>query len=87
MSANVTSAQSCTFVTGLQQLEMYSSSLIGLHPLGLSACTALTWLAFCDAEVGAEMQTHYSNTRQGTVTTLASGLFLLTNLTHLDVEP
>ena len=85
--ANVTSAQSCSFVTGLQQLELYASSLVGLDSLGVSACTALTWLALSDAEVGAEVQTHYCNIRQGTVTTLASGLFSLTNLTHLDIEP
>ena len=84
--ANVISAQSCTFVTGLQQLDMYASRLSGLHPLGLSACTALTWLVFGDAEIGAEVQTHYSNIRQGMVTTLASGLFLTTNLAHLDLE-
>ncbi len=83
--ANVTSAQSCNFVTGLQSLEMNASSFIGLHPLGLSACTALTWLVFDDAEIGAQVQTHYSNIRQGMVTALASGLFFLTNLTCLDM--
>ena len=84
--ANVTSAQSCTFVTGLQQLDIYASRLSGLHPLGLSACTALTWLVFGNAEIGAEVQTHHSNIRQGVVTALATGLFFMTNLTHVELE-
>ena len=84
--AHVTSAQSCSFVTGLQQLDMYASSFTGLHPLGLSACTALTRLQLCDAEIRAEVQTEYTNVRQGKVTTLALGLPVLTNLTHLDMR-
>ncbi|DBB01645.1 TPA: hypothetical protein ACH3X1_000280 [Trebouxia sp. C0004] len=61
--AVVTSAQSCSFVTGLQTLYMYASSFVGLHPLGLSACTALTWLQLHDAEIGAEVQTKHTNIR------------------------
>ena len=84
--ADVASAQSCSFVTGLQQLGLDASSLIGLHPLGLSACTALTWLQLRDAEIGAEVQTEHTNIRPGKVTNLASGLSFLTNLTHLDMR-
>ena len=84
--ADVASAQSCSFVTGLQQLDMYASSFVGLHPLGLSACTALTWLQLREAEIGAEVQTEHTDIRRGKVTNLASGLSFLTNLKHLDMR-
>ena len=84
--ADVTSAESCRFVTGLQQLDMYASGFTGLHPLGLSACTALTWLQLRDAEIRAEVQTEHTDIRRGKVTNLASGFSFLTNLTHLDMQ-
>ena len=85
-NAVVTSAQSCSLVTGLQQMNMYASSCIAFHHLGLSACTALTGLHLHDADIAAEVQTECTDIRQDMVTNLATRLSFLTSLAHLDMR-
>lgn len=81
--ADATFEPDCNFVSTLHCLRMHTSSLSGLHAMGLSACSALRSLILTDAEIDASAEAEGLNFTQEQAARLPSGVSALTHLTYL----
>ncbi len=83
--ASVTCVNTLGLVNNMEELDLYESSMTGLHPEGLAALTALKSLSVYDSEIAAEVITQSFDTKSGRRIRLPAQMPVLNCMTLLDL--
>ncbi len=84
--AYVTCVNSSGLVNTMEELNISASTLIGIHPEGLAALTALKSLTLFGSEIAADVNAQSVDTKLDSETRLPAQMPVLSCMTFLDLE-